>query len=392
MAILTVNSGSSSLKLGMYTDDGTRLLVQASADRIGGSGGSLKVVGSDGALKSEETQDFADAHAAFDAGVAAMAKAVPDKVTAIGHRVVHGGPHLCAHQRITPKVLRTLEQSVHFAPLHIPPALDLIRHTEGRFPGVPECACFDTAFHQTMPAEAYTYPIPREYRDAGVRRYGFHGLSYESIVRSGRGLAEGSFPKRLVVMHLGSGASACALVDGQSVDTTMGVSPTGGFPMGTRTGDLDPGVVLMLARGFGDKLSGLAPDALEALLNKKSGLLSLGGDADLRALQKAADGGDEAAGLALRIFSREIARRVAGFIALLGGVDMLVFTGGIGEHSATVRAAVAENLAVFGVALDASANKGREPTLISAAGSRVAVRVLPADENGEIARHTAALL
>ena len=391
MVILTVNSGSSSLKLAMFSQDGTQKLVEASADRLGASGGVLKIVGNNNAVLFEQPQAYTDASSAFDPALAAMAKVVPESVTAIGHRVVHGGPHLRQHQRITPELLQTLEQAVHFAPLHIPPALDLIRHTEARFSSLKQCACFDTAFHQTMPPEAYTYPIPQQYRDAGVRRYGFHGLSYESIVRAVQGLSNGSMPERMVVMHLGAGASACAIRDGRSIDTTMGLSPMGGFPMATRTGDLDPGVVLMLARGLGDGLTPLTPDALEILLDTKSGLLALAGDGDMRALEKASDNGNAAADLTLRIFYREIARRVAGFIALMGGVELLVFTGGIGEHSARLRSAVSQHLAIFGVSLNPSANQKQPCALISSTESRIAVQVLTADENGQLARHVAAM-
>src|SRR6202007_766228 len=187
---------------------------------------------------------------------------------AVAHRVVHGGPHLVTHQRITDEVLATLQRAVHFAPVHIPAAVEIILHVEKVFPQLPQYACFDTAFHQTMPEAAYRYPIPEKYSAVGVRRYGFHGLSYASIVHDlGKDL-----PSKVVVAHLGNGASLAAIADGKSVDTSMGLTPTGGIPMGSRTGDLDPGVPLFLMR-----VHKLSADEIETLLNNKSGLKALGG-------------------------------------------------------------------------------------------------------------------
>ncbi len=330
MAILTVNSGSSSLKLGLYNDAGETVLVAASVSGIGGNAAKLQITGPDNCVLAQQTKKFVHVHDALDTAVDAMLAHAPVPITAIGHRIVHGGPHLTRHQRLTPQVLQTLEDSVHFAPLHIPPALELVRHVETRFPGVPQFACFDTAFHQTMQPEAFTYAIPEVYRNAGVRRYGFHGLSYESIVHA----LGSNVPERTVVAHLGSGASACAMLRGNSMDTSMGVSPTGGFVMSTRTGDLDPGVGLLLQRPIVAGLDPLSVDALELMVNKQSGLESLAGEADM---QKLLARQDDAATLAVTIFCREVAKTIAGYVTVLGGVDLLVFTGGIGEHSSAIR-------------------------------------------------------
>ncbi len=387
MAILTINSGSSSLKLGIYSDTAD-LLLTASADAIGTSTGKLSISSADGTSLVQKEGSYAHQQDAFDAALAEMHRHLDEGITAVGHRVVHGGPHLVVHQRLTPEVLQQLRGAEHFAPLHIPAALELIQHAQSRFPDVDQFVCFDTAFHQTMPPEAYTYAIPARFRDAGVRRFGFHGLSYESVVHA---LGE-DMPRRVVVAHLGSGASGCALLDGKSVDTSMGVSPTGGFPMGTRSGDLDPGVVLLLQRKLSPELPAHTPDAIEQVLNHESGLQALAGESDMRKLLHRSDGGDDAAALALAIYTREIAKTIAGYFVVLGGVDLLVFTGGIGEHSGPVRERICAKLQGLGVQLDGDANARRDADVISAGASAMKVRVLPADENGQIARHVTSML
>src|ERR1700761_5057899 len=272
--ILTINSGSSSLKLGLYRADihmvDPQLLYRGATDAIGRPGGSLAITDAAGKIihredASHESQSSAFGHAAQK--LQQLSDAHPD---AIGYRVVHGGPHLREHCRITSPVLDKLRAATHYAPLHIPGALALIDTASKLHPQVPSFACFDTAFHTTMPAEASVYAIPARFRDQGVQRYGFHGLSYESVVAAFKA-APGSaptpaVPARLVVAHLGNGASLCAIAEGHSVDTSMGLTPTGGIPMGTRSGDLDPGVVLFLARS-----GNLSNDALESVINHESG-------------------------------------------------------------------------------------------------------------------------
>ncbi len=380
MALLTINAGSSSLKAGLYADDGATILLSAKAEELGRQNSTLSVTSADGTPLLDGARALHTPVEALQAVVAEMTAALPkENVTAIGHRVVHGGPQLCQHCALTPQVLQQLRAAVHFAPLHLPGALSLIEAAAELYAGVPQFACFDTQFHQTLSAEAFTYALPRVYRDAGVRRYGFHGLSYESVVHA---LGD-RVPQRLVVAHLGSGSSLCAIRNGVSADTSMGLSPDGGVPMATRTGDLDPAVVLLLQRGLPDVAPGLEMDAVETLLNKGSGLVALAGTGDVRDLTRRADAGEDDAKLALAIFTRSVAKTIGSYAAVLNGLDMLVFTGGIGEHSSEVRGRICASLGYLGLRLNAEAS----PPLISAADSAVEVRVVPADEDGQIARH-----
>ena len=379
-SILTINSGSSSLKFGLYVerDQREQPVFLGSAEHIGAGQGRLSIGDAQGRTVFEEDAEYrsqsdALAHAAVE--LQRLSGAPP---ALIGHRVVHGGPHLREHQAITPALLATLASSVHFAPLHIPTALALIRLAEKQFPQAPQFACFDTAFHRTLPAEASTYAIPHQYRDMGVERYGFHGLSYESVVEA----LKPNLPARLVVAHLGNGASLCAISHGKSVDTSMGMTPTGGIPMGTRSGDLDPGVVLFLARN-----GRLSTDDLESLLNHDSGLVGLSGESsDMRSLSASAASGHGDAQLAIDIFCRSVAKTIGAYATVLRGIDLLVFTGGIGEHSAEVRAKVCAPLAHLGFSLDPRENQASSAQ-ISVATSRCAVHILTADEDTQIARH-----
>jgi len=392
--ILTINGGSSSLKLGLYRADAgssPQLLYRGATDAIGKPGGSLAITDAAGKTMhredaSHESQSSAFAHAALK--LQQLSGTHPD---AIGYRVVHGGPHLREHCRITPQVLDTLRAATHYAPLHIPGALALIDTASKLYPQVPAFACFDTAFHTTMPAEASTYAISARFREQGVQRYGFHGLSYESVVAA-FGASSGTapamaVPAHLVVAHLGNGASLCAIAEGRSVDTSMGLTPTGGIPMGTRTGDLDPGVVLFLARA-----GHLDSNAVESVLNHDSGLAGLSnGISDLRELTAAADKGSATAKLAIVIFCRSIAKTIGSYAAVLGGLDCLVFTGGIGEHSALVREQVCRQLGFLDLAIHTEANQ-RNAATISQPTSAVQVQIIPADEDGRIAHHVHELL
>ena len=260
---------------------------------------------------------------------------------AVGYRVVHPGPKLKVHVRIDDAVMKDLDEAVEFAPLHNPAVIAVIREMVGRFPNIEHYACFDTVFHESMPEAATTYPVPVEFRERGVRRYGFHGLSCESIVRQLRAEKEMEFPRRMVIAHLGSGCSVTAVVDGRSVDTTMGLTPTGGVVMGTRPGDLDPGLVLFLLR----QMKGDAATALETMMNHDSGMVALSRmPNDMKAVREAAANGDAKAKLAVEIFTRSVKKAVGGFIALMGGVDAVVFAGGIGEHDARSRAEILSGL------------------------------------------------
>jgi acetate kinase len=365
--ILVLNSGSSSLKFGVYPRDpaNEEPLLTGSADGIGRSNGTLNIHFSDRRSPVQRESVLESQSDALSAVAAAIREHIQKTPVAVGHRVVHGGPNLRSHQLITPQVLDELRAAKHFAPLHIPQALSLIASAQSIFPSATQLACFDTVFHQTMPEVASHLPLPQRYFDAGIRRYGFHGLSYESLVHH---FGE-KLPARAIFAHLGNGASLCAVRNKMSLDTTMGLTPTGGIPMGTRSGDLDPGVILYLLRN-----EKLGADDLEDLLNHRSGLFALSlGESDVKALVARAQSGEPKATLALDIFAISVRKVIGAYAALLGGVDLLVFTGGIGEHSEYVRSAITTSLEFLGL----TANK---------------IQVVPAQEEKQIARHCRTLM
>jgi acetate kinase len=306
-----------------------------------------------------------------------LAKLGAPPATLVGHRIVHGGPRHLAPSRIDAGLLADLKALIPLAPLHMVSAVEGIEAVTAIHPELPQVACFDTAFHATMPEIARRLPLSDALDREGVRRYGFHGLSYEHIL-SVLGPAP---PPRLVIAHLGSGASLVAVKDGRSIDTTMGFTPAGGILMGTRSGDLDPGVIVYLLRN-----EQLSADALEAILERESGLRAVGGTSDMKALLGRATE-DPRATLALAMFGYAVRKAIGGLTAALGGLDMLVFTGGIGEHAAAVRAEACEGLGYLGIRLDEERN-ARGDGHISAEGSRCPVRVIPANEELVIARHT----
>jgi acetate kinase len=365
--ILALNSGSSSLKFGVYTQGANddEALLTGSADGIGRDSGTLKILSRDGkplVTRENTSESQSDALATLAKEIQQHIHAAP---IAVGHRVVHGGPNLVTHQLITPKLLDELRAAIHFAPLHIPQTLALIESAQNNFPHAAQFACFDDAFHQTMPEVASHLPIPQRYFDAGIRRYGFHGLSYESLVHH---FGE-KLPARAIFAHLGNGASLCAVFNGKSLDTTMGLTPTGGIPMGTRSGDLDPGVLLYLLRN--EKLNA---DQFEDLLNHKSGIFALSnGESDVKALDDRVNQNDARAKFALDTFAGAIRKTIGAYTALLGGVDLLVFTGGIGEHSEYVRRASSGGLEFLGLAPEK-------------------IQIVPAQEELQIARHCRQLL
>ncbi|MDH4391072.1 MAG: acetate/propionate family kinase [Aquabacterium sp.] len=381
--VLALNSGSSSLKFGLYRLCGadTLCLLSGEAEGLGEAGASFHATDAQGAVLVQETSAMADAGAA----VVRIGKLLSDRnaphPAAIGHRVVHGGPHLRQHCTIDASVLATLEAAAAFAPLHTPAALAVIRYALGHFPGLPQVACLDTCFHAAMPLVASTLPLPRHLRAAGIQRYGFHGLSCESIVRH----YASKVPWRLIIAHLGSGASITAVRNGLSIDTSMGLTPTGGLIMGTRSGDLDPGVLVHLMR-----TQRLDAAAMEDLVDHHSGLLGLSGiSGDMRALHDAAAAQGDAR-LAIAMFCYRVAKELGAMAIALGGVDEIVFTGGIGAHDVQVRADVCARLSSLGVALDERRNL-RGIGLVSHDASRCVVRVLPSQEDEQIARHTWAL-
>jgi len=383
--ILVINTGSSSLKFGLYAEQNgdEQVLLDGLADGIGQSSGTLEVKDAAGKELRSENVSFASRHDALSHAARWLDELSPGKPYAIGHRVVHGGPRLVQHQPITPALVAELQACVHFAPLHIPMAIQLISEAEQSYPDVPQFACFDTAFHRTMPETAARFPLSRQLFEQGIRRYGFHGLSYESIVHQ----LSDKLPSRTVMAHLGSGASLVAVRDGRSVDTSMGLTPTGGIPMATRTGDLDPGVFLYLQRA-----KGMDSDSLETLLNRDAGLAALSGETgDMRQLEIAADKGDHDAGFAIEVFCVSIRKVVAAYASVLGGLDMLIFAGGIGEHSARVRSGVCEGLRFLGILVDEQRNQANQVT-ISGSGSAVRVCVVASQEDRQIARHCRAMM
>ncbi|WP_375395463.1 acetate/propionate family kinase [uncultured Sphingomonas sp.] len=312
--VLALNSGSSSLKYGLYA-----------------------VAGSYPTLLLGDVIETTDDHGVFfDTVSIALRKANASAPTVIGHRIVHGGPHRDRHCLIDDAVLADLEAACAFAPLHGRASLALIRMAQARYPALPQVACFDTAFHAGMPDVAKALPIPRAYRADGVRRYGFHGLSCESILRQ---LGD-DMPARLVIAHLGNGASVTAVLDGRSIDTSMGLTPSGGVVMATRTGDLDPGVLLFLLRE-----KAMPAAALATMIDHASGMMGVSGlSSDMRRLRDAA-ATDADATLAIRMFQRSVCKQVAAMAASLGGIDILVLTGGIGENDAATTQAIRDGLA-----------------------------------------------
>jgi acetate kinase len=362
--ILALNSGSSSLKFGLYGvgRSATEMLLSGEAEAIGGKDGSFHVQDSNGNSVLSEAASLPNAREAIIRIGRLLADTDLPVPSAIGHRVVHGGPQLRQHCLIGDGVLRHLVAANVFAPVHTPAALSVIRFAQEHFPGLPQAACFDTAFHAALPEVARVLSIPKEFQSEGLQRYGFHGLSCESIVRQ---LGD-YLPDRLVIAHLGNGASVTAVKDGKSIDTSMGLTPTGGVIMGTRSGDLDPGVLLYLMR---EKKFDAA--RLEELVNHRSGLMGISGiGSDMRRLHEAAASNADAR-LAIQMFCYSVRKQVAAMIAALEGVDLIVFTGGIGEHDEEVRAEICDGLSWFGV------------------GS---VRVFTSQEDEQIARHTWELL
>jgi acetate kinase len=376
--ILCLNGGSSSLKFAVYrvSDAGEERVFSGAVEAIGAEGGRAWLRAGDKVL-SDQSGSFANHAEAVRTMFAALKSQGVTELAAAGHRIVHGGPKFTAPQRIDDRLKAALHELIPFAPLHLPSQVAMIEAVVAHFPDLPQVACFDTAFHSRVPEVAQRFALPGKLWEQGIKRYGFHGLSYEYVV----GKLGAELGHRAVIAHLGNGASMVALRDGASVDTSMGLTPTGGFMMGTRSGDLDPGVLLHLLRG------GYSAEKLETLLNHEAGLLGVSGESsemrvllEKRKIEPAAD-------LAVQMFCYQVRKFVGAFAAALGGLDTLVFTGGIGEHAATVRAEVCSGLQYLGIALDGAANN-RNDEVISAAGSRCVVRVVETDEDLMIARHT----
>ena len=337
--ILAINSGSSSLKIGLFQRTETKeeeCVFTGLAEGIGTTHARMSVRNYAGELLAERACTATSQADALSELIEISPQSVGVGMVAVGHRIVHGGPRLLSHALIDAELLSELDRATHFAPLHIPTSIELIRKAQALFPGVPQFACFDTAFHRHLPEVARRLPLPIRYDALGIQRYGFHGLSYESILRR----LNSDVPERSVFAHLGSGSSLCALYWGRPVYTSMSFTPTGGIPMSTRCGDLDPGVLLFLMRN-----EGLGADELEDLLNHQSGLSGLsGGEADMRRLLKREAAGDKQAQLAIEAYVRSIRMTIGSYAALLGGLDLLVITGGIGEHSEEIRSRICHRM------------------------------------------------
>lgn len=398
--IMCINSGSSSLKFHLYemrpprgrgpAEDGSgprlpedgpgeELLARGAVEGIGQGGGRLWFVDCSGETFADRVLDSVEYEYAIDQALAVLSDRELPSIEAIGHRVVHGGPNHFSPKILTPELINDLREHRAWAPLHMSAGLRVIEALRAQRPGLPQVACFDTAFHAGMPEIARRLPLPRRFFDQGVHKYGFHGLSYEYVLSVLAERAKG----RVVIAHLGNGGSMVACLDGHPVETTMGMTPLGGFMMGTRSGDLDPGVLIYLVRecGYDDK-------TLERLLDKESGLQGVSGEtADMETLLELRAGGHAAAAQAVEMFCYQARRTIGSLAAVLGGLDLLVFTGGIGENAVTVRSLICEGLEYLGVVMDPIRNQANA-SIVSTPGASCSVMLVHTNEELMIARHT----
>lgn len=366
--VLALNSGSSSLKFGLYRVSGSRTeqLLSGAAEAIGQANGKFEVKDSQGRVLTCDTTSLLNQRDALVSIKNFLDGSGMPAPVAIGHRVVHGGPMLRQHRLIDQPVLALLQSAAAFAPLHTPSALSVIHLAHDRFPRLPQVACFDTTFHAEMPDVARVLPVSQDLQSLGIQRYGFHGLSCESIVHQ----LKTPLPGRIIIAHLGNGASVTAVRNGKSIDTSMGMTPSGGVIMGSRSGDLDPGILVYLMRELNFDAA-----MLEDLIDHRSGLMGISGiGGDMRRLHDAASSSPHAR-LAIDMFCYSVRKQVAAMIAVLGGIDLIVFTGGIGENDSAVRDWICAGLSWAGVSL------GPAP-------SSVLVKVLASQEDEQIARHT----
>ncbi len=393
LPVLVLNSGSSSIKFSAYeAGNGNRIrLFEGAVDGIGTDLGKFWIKNADGKKLVDQTPPVPTRAEAFKLVADALHSGDFPAPLAIGHRMVSGGPTVLDNQKITPALIDEMESYAAFAPLHTPIAVYIMREALRLFPGVPNFVVLDTYFHRTMPEVAKHMPIPEEYSAMGVRRYGAHGISYESIVYQ----FEPNVPEKLIVAHLGNGSSMSAIRNGRCIDTSMGLTPTGGLISGTRTGDIDPGVLIFILRKIAETAenAAAAADQLETVASKKAGLLGVSEVSnDMRDLREAIKDGNAKARLAVDKFCWTIARWIGSFVAELNGLDMLVFTGGIGENDIASRAEVCAGLAALGIVLDPERNNVRGTAVISAANSPVTVRVIPPLEDLIIVNHVLRLL
>ena len=381
--ILTINGGSSSIKFALFEAGGSlRRILAGRIEGIGQAQATFAVKAANGPDSFSRQVAAPDHKAAVSVLMDWLEKNIgAQALTAVGHRVVHGGPKYTAAQRITPEMVEDLRQLSPFDPEHLPEEIALTEAFRRLQPRLPQVACFDTAFHHDMPRVARLMPIPRRYDAHGVRRYGFHGLSYAFLVEElARVAGDEAARGRLILAHLGNGASLAAVRDGKSIDTSMGFTPTAGVPMSTRSGDLDPGLVWYLARA-----EGVSPQQFNELVNFQSGLLGVSEtSSDMRVLLENEDK-DVRAAEAVALFCYQVKKWIGAFAAALGGVDTLVFAGGIGENAPQVRERVCNGLGFLGIELDPKQNAANAAVISTPAG-RVSVRVMRTDEERMIAK------
>ncbi|WP_027967255.1 acetate/propionate family kinase [Halomonas halocynthiae] len=386
-SILVINCGSSSVKYAVVPNDPAKPRIAGLAERLGGNEARLKGIDTHGTPFSCSLEGANH----LEAMRAILERLADQPLLAVGHRIVHGGERFTKAASITPAVLRAIESMTELAPLHNPANLVGVQATQALYPGLPQVAVFDTAFHQTLPPKAYRYAIPiRLYRQQGIRRYGFHGSSHAYVSQRVDSLSERSHGGWLIA-HLGNGCSTCAVWQGKSVDTSMGLTPLEGVVMGTRSGDVDPGLHAHLGR-LGWRL-----EAIDNLLNKQSGLLGLSGlSNDMRTLEQAASEHHEGATLAIDVFCYRLAKSLAALSCALPRLDGIAFTGGIGENASAVRTRVIESLPHFGLRLAGKANTntvgGKEGRIDTGDAERPEIWVIPTDEEGRIAEETRRLL
>ena len=393
LPILVLNSGSSSIKFSLYEASGVerKRLVEGAVDGIGTDLGKFWIKDAAGKKLVDQTPALPNRSVAFKLVVDALNSGEIPAPAAIGHRVVCGGPTIRENQRITPALIDEIESYAALAPLHTPIAVYIMREALRLFPGTPNFAVLDTYFHRTLPEVAVRMPIPEEYVAMGVRRYGYHGISYESIIFQ----LQPNVPEKLIVAHLGNGASISAIRNGKCLDTSMGLTPSGGIISGSRTGDIDPGVLIFILKKIAETTANAAEaaDKLETVVSKKSGLLGMSElSNDMRDLREAIEAGNAKARLAVDKFCWTIARWIGSYVAELNGLDMLVFTGGIGENDIASRAEICAGLGALGIVVDPARNNVRGAAIISAENSPVTVRVIPPLEDLMIVNHVVRLL
>lgn len=386
--VLTMNRGSATLKSALYkADSQNELLLSVSVDQAATAGGRLTI--SDASRKTllDTSVDSGESNVAVEKMIEWLSEhGYLAGLAAVGHRLVHGGPRYRNPQRVTAEFMSEIEKLTPLDPDHLPAAIGGIKFIAGKFPHLPQVACFDTAFHRSLPKMARMYALPRHLRDEGIMRYGFHGLSYEYLMGELSALEPDLSSGRVIIAHLGSGASMAAIKDGKSIDTSMGFTPLEGLMMATRSGDIDPGALLYL-----EKQQIMSAKELSDLLNKKSGLLGVSeSSADMRVLLEKG-GEDPRAREAVDLFCYRAKKYIGAYAAALGGLDVLVFAGGIGEHAPAIRKQICEGFEFLGIKLDDATNEANS-FVISGAESRVRVRVIETNEDLMIVRHVVSAL